>query len=369
MNKFFIALSLAILPCMAMAQDNEDLKHGPYEKTKFTDNLYVGIDGGLNWAIGKHMFDDPTGERIGSPMFTLYAGKWINPIFGTTIEIEYARPYYGGRREQFAVGLEIPVNLSNWIYGYKENRFYNFIVALGGGTKFGFDKGFKEAKDIHKTVAFISTGIQNQFRINKNWDFNFNVAYNAFTRDVFLNGDNTFCGDIELSIGLSYTFNPGFKAVERCGSATCHAACDTKISDLERQLADCNNLKGAAIAALEKEKARQCPPAKAGAPTMSVFFRINSAKVMDNYKYNLQFYADAIKGSNDTYTVYGYADLQTGSRSYNEKLALKRAETVKKILVEEYGCNADQIICSAGDLDNAPFDKTIYNRAVLVKTK
>ncbi len=369
MKKFFIALSLAVLPCITMAQDSEDIKYGPYEKTKFSDNLYVGIDGGLNWAIGKHMFDDPTGDRIGSPMFDIYVGKWLNPILGTTVRIDYARPYSGGRREQLGLGLEIPVNLSNWIYGYNEDRFYNFIVTLGGGAKFGADKGFDNVKDIHKTVAYIAAGIQNQFRINKNWDFNFDVNYDALTRNVFLNGDDRFRGELEITIGLSYTFNPGFTAVERCGSATCHATCDTKISDLERQLAECNNKKGAAIAALEKEKSRPCPPAKVNAPTMSVFFRINSAKVMDNYKYNLKYYADAIKGSNDTYTVYGYADLQTGTRSYNEKLALKRAETVKKILVEEYGCNADQIICSAGDLDNAPFDKTIYNRAVLVKTK
>lgn len=369
MKKFFIALSLAVLPCLAMAQDEEDIKYGPYERTKFSDNLFIGIDGGLNWVLGSDMFDDPTGDRIGSPMFDIYVGKWITPIFGASVKIDYARPYSYGRREQFGAGLEFPVNLSNWICGYRENRFYNFILTLGGGAKYGFDESFDNASDIHKTVAYFSTGIQNQFRINKNWDFNFDVAYNGMTKNVFLNGDDTFRGELEITIGLSYTFNPGFKGVERCGSATCHAACDTKIGDLERQLSDCNNQKGVALAALEKEKARQCPPAKTNAPTMSVFFRINSDKVMENYKYNLRYYAEAIKGSNDNYTVYGYADLETGSRAYNEKLAQKRAEAVKKILVDEYGCNPDQITCAAGDLDNAPFDKSVYNRAVLVKTK
>ena len=373
MKKLFIAaMFLTVLPTFALAQDAEDLKYGPYERTKFTDNLYVGIDGGLDWVASNHMFDEPTGERIGSPMFDLYVGKWLNPVLGASLRLDYARPYYVERFSQFGLGVEMPVNLSNWICGYREDRFYNLLAVGGAGVKLG---GKKDLADFwhnggHKFEAYISLGLQNVFRINKNWDFNVDIAYSAHSRNSYLITPNhNFRGEVELTMGLSYTFNPGFKTVERCASSTCHQECDSKISELEQALNDCQNKKSEALAALEREKNRPMPQPKTVAPTMSVFFRINSAKVLDNYKYNLKYYADAINSCSDNFTVYGYADLQTGSRAYNEKLALKRAETVKNILVNEYGVDANRLTCAAGNLDNAPFDKSVYNRAVLVQTK
>ncbi len=373
MKKLFItAIALAILPTLSMAQDAEDIKHGPYERTKFTDNLYIGIDGGLDWVATTHMFDDPAGERIGSPLFDIYVGKWLNPVLGVTLRLDYARPYYMERFTQFGAGVELPVNLSNWICGYREDRFYNLLAVGGAGVKLGGKKDLDNFwhKGGHKFEAYISLGIQNVFRLNKNWDINVDVAYSAHSRNSYINTPNAnFRGEIELTAGVSYTFNPGFTAVERCASSTCHIPCDTKINELEQALADCQNKKGEALAALEREKNRPIPQPKTVAPTMSVFFRINSAKVLDNYKYNLKYYADAIKACNDNFTIYGFADLQTGTRAYNEKLALKRAETVRDILVNDYGVDANRLTCAAGDLDNAPFDKSVYNRAVLVQTK
>ena len=372
MKKFLAAvLFTTMLPMFAMAQDADDVKHGPYERTKFTDNLYVGIDGGLDWVFSKRMFDDPVGERIGSPMIDLYVGKWLNPVLGITLRADYARPYYVERISQISAGVEIPVNLSNWICGYREDRFYN-LIAFGGtgltsGAKKDMDNFFHRGG--HKFEAYLAFGIQNVFRINKNWDFNVDVVFDGHSRGSYMAKNDAFRGDIQLTMGLSYTFNPGFKAVERCASSTCHQECDSKISELEQALNDCQNKKSEALAALEREKNRPMPQPKTVAPTMSVFFRINSAKVLDNYKYNLKYYADAINSCSDNFTVYGYADLQTGSRAYNEKLALKRAETVKNILVNEYGVDANRLTCAAGNLDNAPFDKSVYNRAVLVQTK
>ena len=63
--------------------------------------------------------------------------------------------------------------------------------------------------------------------------------------------------------------------------------------------------------------------------------------------------AEQIKANPDTkFKVTGYADKQTGSAAYNEKLSKKRAEVVYNALVDKYGVNKDQLVIeSKGGVD------------------
>jgi outer membrane protein OmpA-like peptidoglycan-associated protein len=65
--------------------------------------------------------------------------------------------------------------------------------------------------------------------------------------------------------------------------------------------------------------------------------------------------------------VVGYADIQTGSLAYNEKLALRRAEAVVQMLVTKFGVSPSLLKATVGNLQNPPFTDTIYNRTAIIR--
>lgn len=99
----------------------------------------------------------------------------------------------------------------------------------------------------------------------------------------------------------------------------------------------------------------------------SIFFLIGSSKVDDYGNVNIKQAAEIIKKNpNKTYRVVGYADKATGSKRINAKLAKKRAEEVRDILVKE-GVNADQLqIVSIPDGENM-FGSNKLNRVVIIE--
>ena len=78
---------------------------------------------------------------------------------------------------------------------------------------------------------------------------------------------------------------------------------------------------------------------KATAVMMStVRFTINSAKVSQMEMVNVYNVAEYLKANPDVKIVIkGYADKNTGTSSYNQKLSEKRAQAVYDLLVNKYG--------------------------------
>ena len=81
---------------------------------------------------------------------------------------------------------------------------------------------------------------------------------------------------------------------------------------------------------------------------------------------NLSCIAEAMK--NDTtlnIVLKGYADKKTGSSSYNKMLSTKRAESVKKVLVNTFDIDANRIETEGiGDTEQ-PYTENNWNRVVL----
>jgi outer membrane protein OmpA-like peptidoglycan-associated protein len=365
MKKSFFALCLAVLPLATFAQE-EGSKYGPYERTSFWNNTYVGLEAASDQVIHKHTANYETREWLLSGGGNLTVGKWLTPFYGVEFKGGFSNAYICDQRAKiWNWQLDAPVNLTNWIWGYKQDRKWSWQAYLGAGLKLSTDVH----NNAHNNNTFLEVGTKAVWAMCKHWDLHIGIAADALERATYNLSENKLGGATKLQLGLTYNIKRGFTGVQNCSAAKYHTACDSRINDLEQQLADCNKQKDAALAALAAAK-NETPATTTQtiAPATSVFFRINSDKVLDNYKYNLQSYAEAINSSDAAYTVYGYADLQTGTRAYNEKLAQKRADAVKKILVEEYGCNADKITTAVGDLDNAPYGDSTYNRAVIVKT-
>lgn len=365
MKKSILALCMAALPLATFAQEEEAVKYGPYERTSFWSNTYVGIEAASDQVVSHHTAKNETKEWLKSGGGDLYVGKWLTPFYGVQLKGGFSNAYICDQRTKiWSWQLDAPVNLTSWIWGYKEDRKWSWQAYVGAGLK------HSDAlhTDQYKNNVFVEVGTKAVWAMNKHWDLHLGLALNSDCRSTYNLTSARLSGGSQLQLGLTYNIKRGFTGVENCSAAKYHVACDARVSDLEQQLAACNSKKDEALAALEAEKNNKNVQPTTVTPATSVFFRINSDKIMDNYKYNLKYYADAINNSDAKYTVYGYADLQTGTREYNEKLAQKRAEAVKDLLVNEYGCKAEQIECAVGDLDNAPYGNSTYNRAVIVKS-
>ena len=73
------------------------------------------------------------------------------------------------------------------------------------------------------------------------------------------------------------------------------------------------------------------------------------------------------KNSNAKVSISGYASPE-GNAEFNQKLSEKRAEAVKKILVDKYGISADRIETAGKGVGNV-FAEPTYNRASICVTE
>lgn len=66
--------------------------------------------------------------------------------------------------------------------------------------------------------------------------------------------------------------------------------------------------------------------------------------------------------------ITGYADKQTGSQAFNERLSQLRAEAVYNTLVDKYGVNKDQLILEhKGGVDTMFHENPRLSRAAIIR--
>ena len=99
-----------------------------------------------------------------------------------------------------------------------------------------------------------------------------------------------------------------------------------------------------------------------------VNFTIGQSDIVNREKVNLETVAQMMKATPNTkYTVYGYADKQTGSPERNAQLAQERSVNVYDILTKQYGVPASQLIREAkGGVDVMYLDDPQLSRSVII---
>ena len=99
----------------------------------------------------------------------------------------------------------------------------------------------------------------------------------------------------------------------------------------------------------------------------TLYFDSNSAKISVREKAHLDYYIENVLAkTNNNITVYGNADKKTGTEAINNKIAGKRAETVKNYLVSKGIDEARINVVNNGANENA-FDPYQLNRCVVIK--
>ncbi len=385
----------------AFAQ-NEDQKKVEYQKAGFWSNWSIGFDVMYsheldNMRDGMEISVEPWklghNSNIGSEILL---EKEINALW--TYRLSVAAPGifahnsdktfnlnhegcdgvdYDRYLSVLPVGLKL--NLNNWFCGYKPERRWNMYVY--GGTGFGYNRTDGEVGGEFALLSQASLG--SQWKLGKGWNtpkHNGSILFVEIAIDDYCDIPNIFNGNSNMLTAMGkigYMYNFGITAADQEMIAQKSRLNEDYVSGLENQISaleqDLANSKQAEqrlqnrVNQLENENANlrnQLTTAMANqgnsadtkamekiranrenlyAMPFSIQFAIDQYRVPGGERTKLKAIADIMKNDTTvTYTIAGFCDA-TGSEEYNQKLSEKRAESVKKELVNRYGVNEEQL--------------------------
>ena len=388
MKKVIFCISAFMMFLTAGAQENKKFRHANFETNRFIDNweVSVGVGGQSFYRLHETPgLDLNEGNKI-SFGFNVAAGKWFTPIFGARVQyqgISMTNAFRATGAENnwnyHYIHADALINLTNWICGYKSDRFYN-AVLIGGA---GYGLSSSENMEGVNNEMVMTAGLQNRFRLCKSWDANLELKANL-TKQGFDNANSGFrFGSIyDVTAGVTYKISN-----KRDFALIDHDMYTSKIAALEKDVENGNKTiaegeeevaklkkaldkeKKAKEAAMEAERKAKAAYAPTPNQSLSIFFRLGESEISDKNEEKLKFLAEAIKASkgNEVFTITGYADRQTGTEKYNENLSKERAAAIYNYLVD-LGVEKDRLKIDYKGCKEQPFSGRAYmNRVAIIK--
>jgi len=355
MKKLVLMLAAAAMAVSASAQVFESAPGQEYglRQSKFTDNWYVGVNGGVATKLTGHRWLSDL-----DPNFGIRVGKNITPVFGIAAESNAYfsnKPWNSTKLAVRALNTSLlgTFNLSNLFGGYKGDPRFFEVTALYG---FGWGHVFKHANAGRATNRMTSkAGVDFQFNLGKNkewqiyvepsvtWAFigkagnthvsdTYAVGYKA-TREADQPVYNLNNAGLQLNAGVIYKFK---NHDGRHNFSLVRFRDQAEIDGLNDQI---NNLK-AELAKKPKEVVKEVvkeTPAKEVNVSDLVFvtFAQGKSSLTKDAKAALDNIA---KGKHVTIT--GTASPE-GSKELNQRLSEARANTVAEYLKSKGG-NVDK---------------------------
>lgn len=348
----------------------------------FGDNLFVGANIGAQMYVGDYISKGKAGKLI-TPTFEINVGKWFTPVIGLRAGFGgYQAKGYSVKDAGFAYkrvdtnvyrtkwGIlhlhgDVMLNFTNLFCGYREDRLYNAIPYVSIGYLRGIDNNENE---LSGGIGFI-----NRFRLNKAWDLNLELKGNI-NNDVMdgIRGGKNMEGSAAIMVGATYRFNRRDWTKGTGISAAEMQAVQNQLKSMNEENASLRNR----VNALEEEKRNQPVVTETkvsnklpDATEYVAFFDINKAYLSEKEAVNLEAYANLIKKyPENKFIITGYADKQTGSAEFNERLSKLRAEAVYNTLVDKYGVNKDQLTMEyKGGVDTMFRENPRLSRAAIIR--
>lgn len=347
------------------------------------DGWFIQLGAGVNLPAMEGFKHEK--KHIGAT-YNLAFGRWFSPYFGFRFS-----GYYGNFVEGMwngnlhyrsaSINADVMWDMCNSIGGVDLDRPVSIVPFVGiggayvhhfGGATYNLNVNDHGAIRKNSWMLPVSAGLQIRFRLCKYVDF-FLEGRASFAGDNY----NNIAGDMPVDIAFQgtggLTFNIGgksFQTYDPCADQAYMAALNGQVNDLREELAATS----AALAVAESQL--PCPEAKpAPAPIVeaqeapmltTVRFTINSAKVTSTEMVNVYNVAQYMKENpNAKVTITGYADKDTGTSAYNQKLSERRAQAVYDILVNNYGISPDRLVKAAEGSSVQPYDTNNWNRIVI----
>lgn len=344
-----------------------------YQTNDFWSNWYV--QGGINWSV---FYSDEEDELFlnksmfksfrATPGISVALGKWITPSFSLRTKLYglWAKRVTCESQHTFKyvdMQEQLMFNFSNLLFGYNSSRIWNMNAFIGAGVAY--------SAEWDRLCMSYSTGIHSSWKLNDKFNI-YGEAGLIIREQDFDNSPKVdrmrtwYSHDRQLYFEAGVTYNLGkstwckspdieeLYAIHQAELDAINAQLNKEKANSERLaklLKDCENRP----AQFEKELV---------ALPVSVFFDINKTTVRSNRDLvNLKELADFAIANNSKICVTGFADSATGTSTINKKLSIKRANEVKKLLVE-MGVPADRInVDSKGGVADIKPDE--YNRRAI----
>lgn len=373
-------VSVFALALVAMSASAENL----YKESKFFDNWYVGIQGGVaSPAVGHAFWRDARGA------FGVNVGKQLTPVYG--LELEYngvintecsnhpgeswAGLASGGYAIDYTVlTLNGTINLMNLFGGYKGTPRLFEIQALAGT---GWGHTFLPGADNDGNAVVFKFGTNFNFNLGKEkaWTVALKPAilYNFTNRELAMTAK---AAQIQIFAGCTYHFkNSNGTHSFAFGRGYDQAEVDrlnATINETRGMVADRDQTiaaKNQRIADLEAAlKACEAKPAVVQTVTNTkdnlecyVYFNQGKSTISVAQQPNVERIATFLKNhAGSKVVVKGYASPE-GSVEVNERIARQRAEAVKTMLVNKYKIAADRISAEGQGVGNS-FSEPDWNR-------
>ncbi|MDE6282910.1 MAG: OmpA family protein [Muribaculaceae bacterium] len=383
MKKAILLAALALGVCSSQAQITD-------AGNKFSDNWSFTLKGGGVFAT--KTASDADFLKTGRGIVGAEIRKQITPTFGLGVEGEWS------------------VNTSSWTGFKSPNVFDHQYVGMFGTVNFmNLFAGYAGAPRVFELEAVAGAGWLhsyyphsiaddgNSFATKVGLNFNFNLgeskAWTLSLKPALLwnmNGDladDKYIGNLgydshynynnmyfELEAGITYHFKNSngthsFVLVQPFDQAEIDAL-NGQINDLRSDMEACGVTSAALLAQIADLEAQleACKnrPAEIKEVIKSldniryVFFNLSSATIQANQMPEIAMTANQVKANNGaTVLVEGYAS-KDGSAEFNKKLSERRADAVKKALIEQ-GVPASSITATGlGEVEE--FDTLSWNR-------
>lgn len=382
MKKFILA-STAVLAMAGIA--NAELR--PLEPSKPFDNYSLTIKGGVATPLigtnGCSFWENMRG------MTGLEVRKQITPAFGLGVEGEIGfntsrwndAPSMHNAIDAMYVGAFGAVNFNNLFAGYAgQPRVCEVEGVLGLGWLHGFIPA-SQGKDWNDMGAKAGVNINFNFGPQREWTFGIKPAV---VWDVTANNGHPIFSKsnaaFELQAGFTYHFgnsngthsfaftepcdytpyNEQINALRAENAALAAANADVVAANtvLAAQLDECLNRPAPVVTNTVVKNTNTLESVR------YVYYRIGSSVIAADQKPNVEMIADYMKHNpKSTVEIKGYAS-QDGNLDFNLKLAAKRAEAVKTMLVNKYGIKADRIKAEGQGIGHM-FKEESWNRVAI----
>lgn len=369
---FTAALALGIMSASAQEQQTIEV---------FKPHWYFQLQGGAQYTLGERDFGD-----LISPNAQVTVGYNFNPLVGARLSVNAWQSKagstidgteYAWKWKYVAPSLDVTLNLSNLVCGYKANRFFNLGIFAGVGANIAFDND--EAVKVNNTLTALYPGATVLRPNADQW-----LRYVWDGTKVRLNGRAGITADFRVSdrvaVGLELQANmlsdrynskkapnPDFYFNALAGVKVALGATHTS-----KVVEPCNRV-------VEVEKIVEVPKevikyVEVEKPTNkqaeveplkeTFFYAIRLSDPTANATID-KIVAWCNKYPTKSISISGYADKGTGNPKINQGYAKQRAEKVAKILQEKGIAASRMTVESFGDTVQ-PFPENDKNRCVIV---
>lgn len=335
-----------------------------YVPNRFIDNWELNIAGGVSLLFNGMGHNEGTtsapiidGDRkifdaLGGAA-EITATKWFNPY--AALRIGWLAGYLPFRTAQenksaFPIG-----DFDNYVHvdalwdwttqfgGYNPNRIYDAVPYIHVGVV---------ANQICNAGIGGGLGFLSRFHVAEHWLINLDLRGTITTARKY-GLESGIALNMHALIGVTYRFDKvGWnKTVENPYKATLEElrAANAELDQKRAQMQEDNEKLEESVIQREQERKELAQLVAAitkdttfyGVPDtmeLTVYYAINSSELSQHEKAHMNTYLRLI-GLNDPdyihmYKVIGTADAETGAKDVNERLCHRRAETIKKVLID-----------------------------------